>query len=268
MEVDDQKLELKVPTCFYANSQEFDLEFDPVVYEFPNEEFTLIMEDLRVQGYGKRHFSTGLTAEEAEEAVREIVKFHAISWAMGQHSPERTLHWPEMLRWNDLYNLSLDMIRQGFRHLHHFKRESLRNSESIELVDALLALETKLPGKLESLLKPLPQPAATALVHMDFWADNLLFKENINEEEHEEKMEENEKEEQRKTDITIPTKKTVHPPNVELDCMILDWQMAGLGRVSHDLGILMITSLDGELRREKTVHLLKFYYETFEVCEF
>lgn len=216
--------------------------------------------------------------------MREISKFHATGWAISQNSgAPLTQNWPELLKWGDQYKLYLDMIRQGFRHLHRIKRDYVTQKTFVELIDAILALETKLPVVLQNLLKPLPPPAVTSLLHMDLWTDNLLFRDGdsvgglvnnmtmggsdasggVPEVDH----------------SKLPTTTTSGSGGGadkkgsgawatdagDLDCMILDWQMISYGRISHDLGIFMMTSLDGKARRDHGMALIKFYYETFEV---
>ncbi|CAL8072732.1 unnamed protein product [Orchesella dallaii] len=250
---DSQRILLNVPTCYYAYFQESNNDFDPEIYEFPNSEYTLILEDLRAQGFGKRHYSMGLTVEEATEAVREIAKFHVISWAMEQHSHEENLRWPNLLMWEDLHKIALTMVQQGFMHLRGFRTHQLKDSTQIRQVDRLLALESRLPNILEGLLKPLPPPAVTSLIHMDLWTDNLLFRETIESNQ----METNEGHGEQVEGATQEV-------DMELDCMILDWQMVSYGRITHDLALLIMTSLDAQTRRTQAMSLLKFYFETFE----
>lgn len=259
---------LNVPVCYYANAQEYNPEtVESEAYEFPNKEFTLILDDLRAHGYGKRHYGVSLTTMETIEALREISKVHAIAWAMTEHSHEKVLNWPDMLKWNDLYVLHLEMIQQGFKHIRVVRKE-LQDKSRIALLDDLLKLEPKLPTLLEALLKPLPPPAVTSLIHMDFWSDNLLFKENHHDEQDDaaSSSDESKKEEDVSgSRVSVSSAPRESSPEVDIDCMIVDWQMVSLGRISHDLGVLMITSLDASVRREFGMTFVKFYYDTFEV---
>jgi len=77
------------------------------------------------------------------------------------------------------------------------------------------------------------------LIHMDLWSDNLLFR--VKEDE-----------------TSLPLEEA------DLDCAIVDWQMVSLGKPSHDLAMLIILSMDPELRRDTSHILLQFYYQCFE----
>lgn len=218
-----------------------------------------MLDDLRAQGFGKRHYSVGLTFSEALEAVREIAKFHAVSWAMTEHSGDSLVeNWSQgIASWEFLRNIYVDMVRQGFRDLRRFRKGFITEKTLGELMDSLLSLESKLPFILTQQLKPLPPPAVTSLVHMDLWTENLMFREDGDSSTTEADSNEpgpSSRNDDRKTSSAK-----------DLDCMILDWQMVSFGRISHDLGILLMSSLDGRVRRTYEKSLLSFYFETFEV---
>jgi len=108
-----------------------------------------------------------------------------------------------------------------------------------------------LNGKIKEVLKSLIFPPSEShhqsgksafpltLVHMDLWSDNLLLR-----------MKDDETE--------LPLEEA------DLDCVIIDWQMCGLGKPSHDLAMLIILSMDPELRRDASHTLLQYYYQCFE----
>ena len=53
---------------------------------FFNAESLVVLEDLRPQGFGKRHYVEGLSIYETKAAIYELAKFHAVSWSMNKKS--------------------------------------------------------------------------------------------------------------------------------------------------------------------------------------
>jgi hypothetical protein len=70
------------------------------------------------------------------------------------------------------------------------------------------------------------------ITHTDFWCSNLLFKTSEGSEE---------------------------GGDENLSCAILDWQMITYSHPANDLALLIISSLDSELRRPHTNALLDYY---------
>jgi hypothetical protein len=73
-----------VPKCYSARVYRplFKKPIPDIVENFFNAESILVLEDLRPQGFGKRHYVQGLSIDEAKAAVYELAKIHAISWTM------------------------------------------------------------------------------------------------------------------------------------------------------------------------------------------
>jgi len=87
---------------------------------------------------------------------------------------------------------------------------------------------------------------------MDFWCNNLLFRERK----------------------SCNHKGTSNGANGELEtlecsseCMIVDWQMMAISRPTHDVALLLFTSLTPEVRQKNSELFLKHYWKVFQVCE-
>jgi len=99
---------------------------------------------------------------------------------------------------------------------------------------------------------------------MDSWADNLLFRARETETETPEssQLPEKPKSGDKKSRSRSRKRRIEDSP---LECRILDWQMMGVGRPTHDLALLLITSLTAEDRASYTNLLVAYYYQTFKV---
>jgi len=73
-----------VPNCYhgtYNRKPDTEPELD-LIERIEDAESILVLQDLRVFEYGKRHFGEGMSTAEALAAITEITKFHAVSYAM------------------------------------------------------------------------------------------------------------------------------------------------------------------------------------------
>ncbi len=141
------------------------------------------------------------------------------------------------------------MIEQGFPTLAGFLEK--QEPDGAELLSQLKALHPKAADLLCELLEPPSSPAPSCLTHMDFWCNNLLFRSrsppdgsNAN---------------------GSPT--TGSSSDDETECQIVDWQMMSVGRPTHDVALLLFTSLTPERRQESTDALLRHYWTVFQVGE-
>jgi aminoglycoside phosphotransferase (APT) family kinase protein len=128
------------------------------------------------------------------------------------------------------------MIEHGFPTLSGFLES--QEPDGHEILVNLQALHPKAIELLYELLKPPPPPAPSCLTHMDFWCNNLLFR-----------------------------KREPSSGNELLDteCLILDWQMMAVSRPTHDVALLLFTSLTPETRSQNTPKLLLHYWTVFQV---
>ena len=130
-----------------------------------------------------------------------------------------------------------------------------------DILNHLTLIESRLRGMLVALFEPSPHPAPTCLTHMDSWTDNLLFR-----------IKGNAASIRPVTDPQVELQslkksrtKAARIEDSPLECKIIDWQMVAVGRPTHDLALLLITSLTPEDRETYTPLLLAYYYQTFAV---
>lgn len=160
------------------------------------------------------------------------------------------------------FGVKQGMIEQGFPTLAEFLER--QQPDGPEILDKLKALHPEAGELLRELLKPPDPPAPSCLTHMDFWCNNLLFRRRTPPDGiaeagdngnvmngHASAGEESSSD---RTDTT--------------ECFILDWQMIAISRPTHDIALLLLTSLTPELRRANTEALLKHYWNVFQVLEF
>lgn len=128
------------------------------------------------------------------------------------------------------------MIEEGFPTLSNYleKEESGR-----EILKKLRILHPNATELLYNLLKAPSSPTPSCLTHMDFWCNNLLFRSCPNSNESE--------------------------SSSSVNCLILDWQMIAISRPTHDVALLLFTSLTPEIRKQHTDDLLKHYWKVFQV---
>lgn len=89
-----------------------------VIENLGKAESILVLEDLRPQGFGKRHYSQSLSLSEVKAALREICKVHATTWAMQEMNvggePLKKL-WP--FYYKPEYGAMLYEVRQSSQQL-------------------------------------------------------------------------------------------------------------------------------------------------------
>lgn len=80
----EEELNIPVPKCYHSNYTR-----DPVTGERiqdpspdPSEESILVLQDMRTFGYKSAHFITGLSLDEAKDAIKSICNVHSLSLAM------------------------------------------------------------------------------------------------------------------------------------------------------------------------------------------
>ncbi|CAG7818601.1 unnamed protein product [Allacma fusca] len=225
-------------------------------------ESIIVLEDLRPQGFGKRHYSQALSLKEIKTALREIAKIHAATWSIQEVSGQSlSKSWSFHYRAEFAAMLYEALLEDGLPRLEKFLKElveSNRDVKAAKILERLAAFRNRgIRNSLYKLLIPSPEPSPTCLVHMDFWCDNIFFRKQdsdssdagLNDFENVEK--ESILEDLRKDDTE------------SLECRILDWQMFSVGRPTHDIALLLFTSLESSVRKDCTEGLLEFYFRIF-----
>lgn len=135
-------------------------------------------------------------------------------------------------------------MEQGFPTLAGFLEK--QEPDGADLLQRLKALHPKASDLLCELLEPPPPPTPSCLTHMDYWCNNLLFRTSNPEPE-------------------VENGNSDHPAPTHTECQIVDWQMMTISRPTHDVALLLFTSLTPEIRQENTNLLLQYYWTVFQV---
>lgn len=155
------------------------------------------------------------------------------------------------------------MIEQGFPTLADFLER--QQPDGPQILNKLKALHPRAAELLCELLEPPPPPAPSCLTHMDFWCNNLLFR-------------------KRTPPDGTAAAGTAQNGNIvngngvhnscssdedgdssTTQCLIVDWQMMAISRPTHDVALLLFTSLTPEVRQANTDALLRHYWNVFQV---
>lgn len=159
------------------------------------------------------------------------------------------------------------MIEQGFPTLADFLER--QQPDGPELLSKLKALHPKATELLYELLEPPPPPAPSCLTHMDFWCNNLLFRRTTPPEgtasSHENGNVLNGNGEASGSGNASSAEDGEYNTT---ECLIVDWQMMAISRPTHDVALLLFTSLSPEIRRGNTDALLRHYWNVFRVCNY
>nr|CAD7574951.1 unnamed protein product [Timema californicum] len=219
LSADESPLELPIPRCYHAH------------YAAPGEdaegslsESVLVLENLKSRGFRGADFSRGLTLREARAALEAVARLHALSLALkvreGRPLDERYPFLFQTARATDSYQ---QLVERGLPQLARF----LERRPGLEAVlQSIAKLRPSTKELIASLLAP--QEPMALITHTDFWCNNLLFRDEGDDE--------------------------------RCACAVLDWQMVTYSRPTNDLALLLVSSLPTELRRRCTPDLLDRYW--------
>nr|CAD7445122.1 unnamed protein product [Timema bartmani] len=219
LSADEPPLELPIPRCYHAH------------YAAPGEdaegslsESVLVLENLKSRGFLGADFSRGLTLRQARAALEAVARLHALSLALkvreGRPLDERYPFLFQTARATDSYQ---QLVERGLPQLARF----LERRPGLEAV--LQSIATLRPSTKELIASLLaPQEPMALITHTDFWCNNLLFRDEGDDE--------------------------------RCACAVLDWQMVTYSRPTNDLALLLVSSLPTELRRRCTPDLLDRYW--------
>lgn len=189
----------------------------------------LVLENMKSSGYSVADFQSGLSPSQAVAAVESVARVHASVLAyrcrLGADLGEA---FPFLFRPEAAAESYQQLLERGLPQLASFLHTSAADEPELHAVLAKLhKLRPRARETIANLLTP-TSPIAT-LTHTDFWCNNLLFR----------------------------------PGDSAEECCILDWQMATYSRPTNDLALLLVTSVPGEVRREKTSFILDAYWQQF-----
>ncbi|XP_031621374.1 uncharacterized protein LOC116339561 [Contarinia nasturtii] len=226
----------KVMPCFDKFQKEKSLSKDDQFLSYPkcygatidheNEHYAIILEDLRPQQFKMWPKVKTSPIENARLSMREIGKFHALSFAMKDQRPQE---FAEFKKFTDL-----------FKHFFESKTSQVMLETSYDQAIAALKREDhknilrKLKDNfLEYFDECLNEKSANyfgVICHGDFWNNNILFKFDEN--------------------------------DIAQDIRCLDWQILRYGSPAIDIVYNLFTSTDKTLRDKDYDNLLQLYYKS------
>lgn len=191
-------------------------------------ESLLVLDNLKAQGYKGQPFSLGLTLPQARAALASVARLHALTLVLKIRDPDgRPLseRYPFLFAAERASESYQELVERGMPLVDDF----LRRQPGMEAVARALA---RLRPLTKSLMTELLAPVGSMalLTHTDFWCNNLLFKGD---------------------------------DQAELQCAVLDWQMATYSRPTNDVALLLLSSLPTQLRRDSETDLVDTYWRTF-----
>lgn len=116
------------------------------------------------------------------------------------------------------------LLEQGLPQLAKFLRKRGGFERELQVLERIRPRTRRI---IEKLLHP-TEPMGL-ITHTDFWSNNLLFKEQIDN-------------------------------NYSDSCSLIDWQMITYSSPTNDIALLITSSLSAATRRQHTTKLLDFYY--------
>lgn len=141
-----------------------------------NESVAFIMADLRSEGFKMWDKTKPTTIDNIRLVLREIGKFHGISFAMKHQRPD------EFARYKDLADLSRQMFKSEILRgivKSYFNRtvEALHNAEHKEI---MVKLNEKTLEYFESCLNEEASDKFGVVAHGDLWNNNIMYRFDAN----------------------------------------------------------------------------------------
>lgn len=193
-------------------------------------ESVLVLENIKPNGYTSADFSRGLTLRQTKAAIEAIARVHALSLCLKvKEGKLLSERYPFLFQTSKATDSYQQLVERGLPQLSSF----LERRPGLESVlQSLNSIRSNTKELIAALLSP-EEPIAL-ITHTDFWCNNLMFKDN--------------------EDTSI--------------CAILDWQMVTYSRPTNDLALLLVSSVQSELRRQHTEELLDGYWSSLtDFCQ-
>ncbi|CAL4063598.1 unnamed protein product [Meganyctiphanes norvegica] len=213
-------------------NNEFQLALPKVYYgKCTQNEFVMVMENLKFEGYDTVATETGLNGDQLKLAVDYLAKLHAVSYAYDKKKSflEKFPHFKNDLMTKRFFHFATNV---GIMNTKTFLK-TVSGKEN--LVKKIEKQESTLVNEYNEEMSDQTSPKVMCLIHGDLWVKNLMFKFGLGE-----------KGEQ----IT----KAMH---------VLDWQRAYWNSSVLDLHFIFYTSTTKEVRDEHLEDLLRQYHSVF-----
>ncbi|KAB7502039.1 hypothetical protein Anas_10902 [Armadillidium nasatum] len=188
-------------------------------------ESILVMEDLRNKGYSHQNLNKGLTIRQAEVAVDCLAHIHSASIMYQRETKEELCKkFPYLLRREKAEEAFHALFEKGLLLLLKYLD---KNQEYLTIKKCLQEYSgNRSKDIFERVLSP--SDKMNTLVHCDFWSNNLMFKNEGN----------------------------------DTKCCVIDWQMIMQGKPTVDLGMLITTSLNPQIRRDHEDSIVNAYWNS------
>jgi len=220
---------IDIPRCYYTRW----------AGEDNVKEDLIILENLYPQGF---RFAVGqdngLNRRHAELVIRELAKFHAISYCMKKGSNDNMLNTYAYLAEDSLYRSDTsDFTKRTITPVMASLAELLRNTKKYEKhYDWFVDLARNFHDIQMDMVRP--KNLFAVICHGDLWLSNILFKYSH-----------------------CNDQKEIRPMEVKF----IDFQSARFASLATDLVLFLFTSVRTDLRREILGELISLYYATFLV---
>ncbi|XP_037036812.1 uncharacterized protein LOC119074641 [Bradysia coprophila] len=204
-----------IPKCYAA------------VADDNKEEYALIFEDLRSQGFSMWDRSKACPVENIRLGIREIGKFHAISIAMKDQHPDRFAEFKKLTEIAEKFLDTPDLLQMFDT---SFER-SISVLKSDEHKDIYRQIRTNIKKHFVDCFEEKPHAQFGVMSHGDFWTNNCVYR-------------------------------FVNDTDIANDIRILDWQTVGYTTPAIDVLFSLFISTDKALRDTEYQNLLRLYYQT------
>lgn len=144
------------------------------VHDPENEIYVIIMQDLRPEGFAMWPKEKPIPTPYCRLFVRELAKFHAISFAMKDQQPDE---FKEYEKFNDLIQVFIELPNKMEFFSNCYKRaiEALEDEKHKEIMKDITE---NIPRYMASCLGKKAADRFGVLSHGDCWNNNLLFRTN------------------------------------------------------------------------------------------
>ncbi|KAK7073394.1 hypothetical protein SK128_018728 [Halocaridina rubra] len=215
----------------------FPIHIPDLIYGKANKtEFILVMENIKTTGYTTNDKYEGLDYEKLKEAIVQIARLHAISYAYDKsHNILQT--YPFLEENNEMlvvYECFCIMVLDYMRELFSINKELKYLAKKVEISKDRILMKLK-----ECLRSSENHHVPNCIIHGDCWSGNFMFK-------NEEKL------------TCMDTDRADEPR-----CRVVDWGNTGWGSPIKDLQYLIYVSTTVETRKEHLESILQLYYDTY-----
>lgn len=138
------------------------------------EVFAIVMEDLRPKGFAMWPMQKPVPPAQCRLFVRELAKFHAISFAMKDQQPEK---FEEYRNLDDLLP-ALNSTSDSINLLRNSYKRAIEALESEEHKQIMRDIEARILEYFESCLGKNATEAFGVVSHGDTWNNNILYRTN------------------------------------------------------------------------------------------